>query len=149
MTARHCPHCGGSLTPPAPASGRVCEYCGDPMSPKGHEGPATFARRRFCSRSCASLGRDSAASIRNLPRPRRTDDDARMEDLEWLLDSGESVQAIPARLGLGEASLRAWLFRIDRRDVWNRLRELGQRQKLGDDEPVGQGRTAARRGRAA
>lgn len=149
MTRSCCPHCGGSLTPPAAGSGRVCEHCGDPMSPKRHEGPATFARRRFCSRRCASLARNSAASIRNLPRRIRTDNDARMEDLEWLLDSGESVAAIPARLGLGEAGLRLWLVRIGRRDMWDRVRELGQRQQAGDDEPVSQGRTTVRRGRAA
>ena len=38
---------------------KTCAHCGHPFGPRHNENPARYARRTFCSRSCASLFRNA------------------------------------------------------------------------------------------
>lgn len=120
----------------AEALAGTCNNCGRPLKHRAGETRAALLARRFCSRSCASLHRDAVAAVvahQFTGDERRIDHEGRLEDLAWLLDTGETATAIPARLGLAPESLAAWLKQIGRRDLWTRLVEQGRRERYAEE----------------
>lgn len=84
---------------------KQCPQCGAVLVRRPRESPAHYRRREFCSASCSNRAR-GAASARYI-----------VEDVEDLLDMGESVEQIPRRLGRTVAAVEIALRRAQRPDL--------------------------------
>jgi hypothetical protein len=99
----------------AAEQGRRCEQCGNGYARTRAESPAHWARRRFCSRSCAGQWSSLMAAER-----RRL---AKIEDAEWIIGT-DAPERIARRLGYGDPeNLRDVLRRWGRDDLASRLLE--------------------------
>ena len=102
-----------SITTPTDIRQHTCAQCGEQLVRKHNERPAKFAGRQHCNIVCANRAKPR-------PTPRERDGvpigstsrtDGRYEDLTWLLESGEPLHRIPARLGTTPLALSRWLRR--------------------------------------
>jgi len=64
---------------------------------------------------------DMNPGLQRVNEARQARRDARMEDLEWMADTGEIVERAAYRLGMTRRSLERYLWRNGRGDLWERL----------------------------
>jgi hypothetical protein len=83
---------------------KSCEACRTQFGRRHKEGVQTFARRRFCSHACAET--------RNRKQLWH-----RVEDVELLLQAGESPQRICERLEAPPSALFKLLYRYGHSDL--------------------------------